>query len=302
MPLQRPRCGARPRWAPGHQGRGRRHLVPGVGRGRAPRPLGAPARRGAQRGGRGRPGRARSPRRAPRLGRAEGDRTPPGEVACGVAATARHQVPARARGPDGRAPHDRGRRRLPARARPQGEPRRPARRERAARHLRLRAAAGRLCRPGLARRGGGAAHHREGRAAPHGPARARQAPAAGPGSRGRGARLPRCRRAHARRLDGGPPDCLGERRRLAAAAALGSHPATETPLRPRHTRRSPAARTGRPRPRHGRGRRRDRAHAPGARLQRRVAAPAPGRHRGGTRPAHRQGLAAPAGRPHAPAR
>ena len=89
---------------------------------------------------------------------------------------------------------DRGRRRLPARARPQGEPRRPARRQRAARHLGLRAAAGRLRRPGVARRGGGAPHHRPGRAAPHGRTRARQAAPAGPGSGGRRARLPRRRR------------------------------------------------------------------------------------------------------------
>ena len=65
---------------------------------------------------------------------------------------ARHQVPAHARSTDGRAPRHGRRRRLPARARPEGEPRWAARRQRAARHLRLRATAGRLRRPGVARR------------------------------------------------------------------------------------------------------------------------------------------------------
>ena len=125
---------------------------------------------------------------------------------------------------------DRGRRRLPAGARPEGEPRRAARRQRAARHLGLRAAAGRLRRPGVARRGDGAAHLHPGGAAPHGAARARQAPAPGPGPGGGGPRLRRRRRPHAGRVDRGATDRLGERRRVAAAAALGPDAPTEAPL------------------------------------------------------------------------
>ena len=54
-----------------------------------------------------------------------------------------------ARGPDARPPGRRRRRGLPPRARPEGEPRRPARRERAARHRRLRTRTARLRRSRL---------------------------------------------------------------------------------------------------------------------------------------------------------
>ncbi len=125
---------------------------PGVGRGRAPRPLRAPAFGGAQRRGRRRAGGARPPRWPSGLGRAQGGRTAPREGPRRLARPAGYQVPASARGADGRAPrHGRGRG-LPPRTRSQGEPRWPARRERAACHLGLRAAAGRLRRPGIARR------------------------------------------------------------------------------------------------------------------------------------------------------
>ncbi len=106
----------------------------------------------------------------------------------------------------------------------------------------------------------GTVHRHQGRAAPHGPARARQAAAAGPGPGGGRTRLRRCGRAHARRLDGGSPDRLGQRRRVAAAAAVGSHAPAEAPLPPRHRRRAPRPAAGGPRARHGRSRRRDRAH------------------------------------------
>ena len=47
-----------------------------------------------------------------------------------------------------------------------------------------------------------------------------------------GARLRRCRRADAGRLDGGPPDRLGQRRRVAPTPAVGPHPGAEAPLPP----------------------------------------------------------------------
>ena len=153
MPLQRPRCGPRPQRPPGHQGRRRRHLVPGLGRGRAPRPLGAPALRGPQR----LPPRTSAWPSAFSMAAWSGASRKLAEPLIEKARAAwrdaaRHPVPADARDPDGRAPRHRRRRRLPARARPEGEPRRAARRQRAAGHLRLRAAAGRLRRPGVARR------------------------------------------------------------------------------------------------------------------------------------------------------
>ena len=145
---------------------------------------------------------------------------------------------------DGRAAHDGGRRRLPARARPQGEPWRPARRHRAARHLRLRAAAGRVRRPGLARR-----------------ARRRCSPTSGSSSTASpgASTTSSCSRtrttwpalgftdADALMLavsTAGPPDRLGQRRRVAPAAALGPHPTAEAPLPPRRARRTPAAGAG----------------------------------------------------------
>ena len=212
-----------------------------------------------------------------------------------------HRVPARAPGADGRAPRHRGRRRLPPRARPQGEPRRSARRQRAARHFRLRAPAGRLRGPGVARGRHRAPHRHPGRAPPHGPARARQAPAPGSGPGGGCARVRRRRRAHAGRLDRGPPDRLGERRRVAPAPPLGPDPAAEAALSPRRDRPRHASRAGGPRPRHGRDRRRNRPDTARSGVVRRVAPVAPCGHRGGAGPGDRQGLAAPARRPHAPA-
>ena len=154
VPLQRPRCGARPRRAPRHQGRGRRHLVPGLGRGRAPRPLGAPAGRGALGGRRGRPGRPRPARCPAGLGRAQGGRSAAGQGPRPPGAT--RSAPSTSPTSRPRWRERRSRRRrcgVPARAGPQGEPRRPARRQRAAGPLGLRPPAGRLRRPGLARAG-----------------------------------------------------------------------------------------------------------------------------------------------------
>ncbi len=103
VPVQRPRRGARPPRLPRHQEGRRRHLVPGVGRGRAPRSLGAPALRGPQRGGRRRPRRPRPPRWSSRLGRGQGGRTAPREGKGRLARPARIEVPASARAADGRA-------------------------------------------------------------------------------------------------------------------------------------------------------------------------------------------------------
>ena len=52
--------------------------------------------------------------------------------------------------------------------------------------------------------------------------------------------LRRRRRAHAGRLDGRPPDRLGQRRRVAPAPAVGPDPAAQAPLPPRRARRAHA--------------------------------------------------------------
>ena len=107
VPVQRPRRGPRPPRLSRYQEGRRRHLVPGVGRGRAPRSLGAPTLRSPERGGRRRPRRPRSPRWSSRLGRGQGGRAAPREGKGRVARPARLQVPASARAADGRAARDR---------------------------------------------------------------------------------------------------------------------------------------------------------------------------------------------------
>ena len=87
----------------------------------------------------------------------------------------------------------------------------------------------------------GAADRHPGRAAPHGPARARQAPAPGPGPGGGPRSASPTPTRHAGGLDRGAPDRLGERRRVAAAAALGPDSPTEAPLPPRRPRGAAAS-------------------------------------------------------------
>ena len=126
-PVQRPRRGARPRTAARHRRGGRRRLVPGVGRGRPPRPLRAPAG-GGPRGGRRRPAGPARPARRPAGGRRRRSwSTPcwPGPSTCGGRRPA-SWLPVAGRPGRGAPPRPR-RRRLPARARPEGGPRRPPR-------------------------------------------------------------------------------------------------------------------------------------------------------------------------------
>ena len=82
---------------------------------------------------RGRPPRGpRPPRRTHGVGRAQARRAADRQGTRRLDRPAGHQVPADARDADGRAARHRRRRRLPARAGPEGESRWPARRERAA--------------------------------------------------------------------------------------------------------------------------------------------------------------------------
>ena len=221
MPLQRPRCGPRPRRPPGHQGRGRRHLVPGMGRRRAPRPFGAPALRGALGRRRRRAGGARAPRRPAVWGEPK--------VADPLLAKARA------------AWRDRlGTRYLPT-LEAQMDERRAAAGDvafllepdlkeshgglRDVSVLRAISAyaplAGRLRRPGLARRCDRRCSPRSGSNCTDGRARAGQAAPAGPGPGGGLTRLRRCRRPHGRRLGRRAPDRLGQRRRRGDGAGCG---------------------------------------------------------------------------------
>ena len=101
------------------------------------------------------------------------------------------------------------------------------------------------------------------------------------------------------------PDRLGQRRRVAPAPAVGPDAPRRAAAGARGDERS--GKDGRDAtvargPGHGRCRRRDRAAPDGRGLGGHVARLSTGRHRGRARPAHRQGIPAPAGRPHAAAR
>ena len=106
----------------------------------------------------------------------------------------------------------------------------------------------------------------------------------------------------ARRVRRRAADRLGRATTSGAAADCGiPHPRRGTASAGAPPRRARPEWRDRARARHGGGRRRDRAHPDGRRLRRRLAGLPPGRHGRRARPAHRQGLAVPPGRPHAAA-
>ncbi len=146
-------------------------------------------------------------------------------------------------------------------------------------------------------------HPGAGRAPPDRRARAGPAAPAGPGPDRRRPGLRGCRRPHGRRLGGRAPDRLGQRRRLAPAPPVGPHPAAQAaPMAPAPGRPPGRGARADPRgPRHGGHRRRDRPPSDRAGLGGRVARLSPGRHRGRARPADRQRVPAPPGRPYAAA-
>ena len=205
----------------------------------------------------------------------------------------------RAGRPGGRAPPVLRRRRLPARARPEGVPRRPAGHRRPRRHDAGGAGPGRLRGHGGHRQRPAGADRHPGGAPPAGRAGAEQAapPGAGPGGRGPGRAGRRC--PDARRGHGRPHRGLGGGRRLAATRCLARSKNRDAARRRSGGRRVRGRGAGRHRgagrPRHRRDRRRGGPDRGGRRGRRPVTLPPAGRGGGGEEPAHRPGRPQPAG-------